>query len=64
MDSHKLQPDIQGGLFMSDKVIVTIARQYGSGGHAVGKLVAEKFGLAYHDKSLIEKFLNLVANFI
>lgn len=40
---------------MSDNIIVTIARQYGSGGHAVGKLVAEQFGMAYHDKSLIEK---------
>ena len=40
---------------MSDNIIVTIARQYGSGGHAVGKLVADNFGMAYHDKSLIEK---------
>ena len=40
---------------MSDKIIVTIARQYGSGGHAVGELVANNFNMAYHDKSLIEK---------
>ena len=40
---------------MSDNIIVTIARQYGSGGHAVGQLVAENFDMAYHDKSLIEK---------
>ena len=40
---------------MSDKIIVTIARQYGSGGHAVGQIVAENFNMAYHDKSLIEK---------
>lgn len=39
---------------MKDNVIVTIARQYGSGGHAVGRLVAENFNMAYHDKSLIE----------
>jgi len=38
-----------------DNVIVTIARQYGSGGHAVGRLVAEQFNMEYHDKSLIEK---------
>lgn len=39
---------------MSENIIVTIARQYGSGGHAVGKLVADQFNMAYHDKSLIE----------
>ncbi len=40
---------------MSDRIIVTIARQFGSGGHAVGQLVANNFGMVYHDKSLIEK---------
>ena len=39
---------------MRENIIVTIARQYGSGGHAVGRIVAEKLGIAYHDKSLIE----------
>ena len=40
---------------MNENIIVTIARQYGSGGHQVGELVAKKFGMMYHDKSLIEK---------
>lgn len=39
---------------MKDNIIVTIARQYGSGGHEVGELLAKEFNLAFHDKSLIE----------
>ena len=37
---------------MSGK-IVTITRQYGSGGHEIGKLLAEKLGVAFYDKELI-----------
>ncbi len=39
---------------MKDNIIVTIARQYGSGGHEVGEIVAKEHGLVFHDKSLIE----------
>ena len=39
---------------MGENVIVTIARQYGSGGHEVGEIIAKEFGMAFHDKSLIE----------
>lgn len=39
---------------MKDNIIVTIARQYGSGGREVGELLAKEYNLAFHDKSLIE----------
>lgn len=39
---------------MGENIIVTIARQYGSGGHEVGEIIAKEFGMAFHDKSLIE----------
>ena len=39
---------------MKDNIIVTIARQYGSGGHEVGEMIAKEHNLAFHDKSLIE----------
>ena len=39
---------------MNDNIIVTIARQYGSGGHEVGEILAKEFGFVFHDKSLIE----------
>ena len=34
--------------------VVTIGRQYGSGGHDIGKLLAEKLGYAFYDKKLVE----------
>ncbi len=33
--------------------IITIGRQFGSGGHVVGEKLAEKLGYAYYDKKLI-----------
>ena len=39
---------------MSIKVI-TISRQFGSGGRTVAKLVADKLGWAYYDKELVKK---------
>ena len=38
----------------NDKTIITIAREYGSGGRYVGKLLAENLGLNFYDKDLIE----------
>lgn len=33
--------------------VITIAREYGSGGRYVGKLLSEKLGISYYDKELI-----------
>lgn len=33
--------------------VITISRQYGSGGHAVGELVAKKLGVDFYDSELI-----------
>lgn len=38
---------------MSKNILITIARQVGSGGREVGELVAKNLGIDYHDKSLI-----------
>lgn len=38
---------------MDRKVIITIARQYGSGGREIGETVAEKLGIPLYDKELI-----------
>lgn len=38
---------------MSRGKIITITRQYGSGGHDIGKLLAEKLGISFYDKELI-----------
>ena len=36
------------------KNIITISRQFGSGGRTVGRLVAEKLGIPFYDKELVE----------
>lgn len=33
--------------------VITIGRQFGSGGRELGKLIAERFGIAYYDKELL-----------
>lgn len=38
---------------MSKKIIITIARQYGSGGREIGERVAELLGIPLYDKQLI-----------
>jgi len=37
-----------------EKVVITIARQYGSGGRTVGQMLAKKLGIAYYDKELLK----------
>ena len=44
---------------ISDRnIIVTIGREYGSGGRYVGKILAEKLGVKLYDKDLIEVISN------
>ncbi len=37
------------------KSIITISRQFGSGGRTVGRMVAEKLGIPFYDKELVEQ---------
>lgn len=37
------------------KTIITIGRQYGSGGHEIGRKVAEKLGIPFYDKELLTR---------
>ena len=37
------------------KKIITISREFGSGGRSIAKQVAEKLGMTYYDKELIEE---------
>lgn len=38
-----------------DKFVITIAREYGSGGRTIGQMLAKKLGVEYYDKDLIVK---------
>ncbi len=37
------------------KKIITISREFGSGGRSIAKMVAERLGYAYYDKALVER---------
>ena len=37
------------------KRIITISREFGSGGRFIGEEVAKKFGIAYYDKNIINE---------
>ena len=39
------------------KSIITISREYGSGGRMIGKMVAEKLGISYYDKEIMALIL-------
>ena len=36
-----------------DNFVITIARQYGSGGRTIGEMLAKKLGISYYDKDII-----------
>ena len=38
--------------------VITIGRQFGSGGRELGKMLAEKFGIEYYDKKLLLEAAN------
>ena len=37
------------------KTIITIGREFGSGGHVIGKLLSEKLGIPFYDKELLDR---------
>lgn len=39
---------------MSNGTVITIGRQFGSGGREIGKLVAQKLGIPFYDKDIIK----------
>lgn len=38
----------------NEKIVITIAREYGSGGRTIGKMLAEKMGIHFYDKELMK----------
>ena len=45
----------QNSIKPENNIVITIAREYGSGGRYIGKLVAEKLGIKLYDKEFIAK---------
>jgi len=40
---------------MANNTIITIGRQYGSGGHDIGKKLAEELNIPFYDRELLER---------
>ncbi len=40
---------------ISKHIIITISREYGSGGRYIGRLIADKLGIKFYDKDFIQK---------
>ena len=40
---------------MSDKIIVTIDREFGSGGHEVARRLADRLGISFYDEEIIAR---------
>ena len=38
-----------------EKKIITISREFGSGGRTIGRMVAEKLGIPFYDKELVDQ---------
>ena len=51
-ESTSEQPKLKSN-YQGPKVIITVAREYGSGGRYVGKILAKNLGLNFYDKELI-----------
>ena len=40
---------------MEKQLIISIGREYGSGGHEIGRHLAERFGIPFYDRSLLDE---------
>lgn len=45
---HKLEPAAE-----QLPLVITVSREYGSGGHQIGELIARRLGISFYDKELI-----------
>ena len=40
---------------MDQKFVITVGRQFGSGGRVIGRRLAEMLGITYYDKELMKE---------
>lgn len=52
---HILIAELQEGARFMKRNIITISREYGSGGRKIGEMVAERLGIPFYDKEIIEE---------
>ncbi len=54
IESHTLADDTSTNNILKNKAVITISREYGSGGRYIGRLVADKLGIKFYDKDLVK----------
>ena len=54
-NSEALEDDTSESNKLNKNIIITISREYGSGGRYVGRLIADKLGIKFYDKEIITK---------
>ena len=52
-DDEKIEVEETDYIDSNRNVIITIGREYGSGGRFVGRILAERLGIAFYDKELL-----------
>lgn len=53
--SNSLVDDTSTDNKLNKHIVVTISREYGSGGRYIGRLIADKLGIKFYDKDLVTK---------
>lgn len=53
--NNLIEEKVSSSKVVKENVVITISREYGSGGRYVGRLVAEKLGLKLYDKEFIQR---------
>ncbi len=53
--NNLIEEKVSNSKVVKEHVVITISREYGSGGRYVGRLVAEKLGLKLYDKEFIQR---------
>lgn len=52
-DSKSLVDDTSTDNILTNKIVITISREYGSGGRYIGRLIADKLGIKFFDKDFV-----------
>lgn len=53
--SNSIADDTSTDNKLSKHIVITVSREYGSGGRYVGRLIADKLGIKLYDKDFVEK---------
>ena len=53
-----------GVVTMAEKKIITIGRQFGSGGKQIGEALAEKMNIPFYDKELLKEIVVFVKRYL